>query len=88
MGINIDENNQSEILIFVIKGNLLCSIVITSNQRFTCTVDEQIISDNKKSDFSREVINKFFVRKTAQGIVITLGIIGYSSGSNLSQEYR
>ena len=55
---------------------------MASTQRYPHIVSKQIIRDNKKTGaFRWEVNNLFSVNATAQGLVIKLGLMGYSTRS-------
>ena len=53
---------------------------MVSTQRLPRTVSKKINRDDKKTGALRkEVSDRFSVNATYQGLVITLGIIGYST---------
>ena len=61
---------------------------MTSTQLFPHTVSKQLNRDNGKSGaFRREVFYWFSVNSTAQGLVVTLGLIGYSMRSTYWLNY-
>ena len=48
-----------------------------------CTVCEQLNKDNKKHIFSKRFFDRFSVNNTSKVIVVTIGMSGYCTGSNL-----
>ena len=88
MGLHIDENNQTEIIPISTTRALTLFFGDDLDPTFFYSVIKQLNRNkNKTGAFSREVFDWFSVIATAQGLVIKLGLIGYSTGSTYSLEY-
>ena len=88
MALHIDENNQTKIILIAIKRVLImiygddlypkvCPVLLASN----------FIGITKTGFFLGEVFDRFSINSKSQGLIITLGMIGYSTRSTYSLGY-
>ena len=61
--------------------HLLFSIVITSIQCLLVLSASNLRGIKNTGAFWRDVFDRFYVNSIAQGLFITIGLIGYSTGS-------